>query len=156
MTQEESQLLSSIHNEIPISQEMGINDLRLSKEGLILAAELAPNRNHRGTAFGGSLNSIMLLAGWAWLHHWLGQEKVAAHVVVRDCTTRFYSAVSQNFRVEVEPPSVESEARFLRTLQRRGLAQIPLLVRIFGEKRVAVVMKAQFAAVRDFREATKG
>ncbi|MCB0385687.1 MAG: YiiD C-terminal domain-containing protein [Bdellovibrionales bacterium] len=154
MTDQESRLFTAIHDQIPISQAMGLEELHISEEGLKLSARLLPNRNHRGTAFGGSLNSIMLLAGWAWLHQWLEREKVAAYVVVRDCATRFYSAIAKDFVVEVESPPVEVEARFLRTWQKRGIAQLPLLIRSYGDKRVAVVMKAQFAAVRDFREAT--
>ncbi len=37
-------------------------------EPVVLRAPLAPNANHKGTAFGGSLYSLAVLTGWAWAH----------------------------------------------------------------------------------------
>ena len=50
---------------IPLVREMQIEVLGEAEGRLRLRAPLAPNVNDKGSAFGGSLASLMTLAGWA-------------------------------------------------------------------------------------------
>ena len=62
-------LQAILHTEIPISKEIGITMGTYDNGCLVLHAPLAPNINHKDTAFAGSLNAIATLAGWSlvWL-----------------------------------------------------------------------------------------
>jgi len=44
---------------------------RADDSGIILSAPLLPNANYKGTAFGGSLFSVAVLTGWAWVSRYL-------------------------------------------------------------------------------------
>ena len=50
--------------EIPLARAMALRVAAYDGDSLALAAPLAPNVNDKGCAFGGSLASLMTLAGW--------------------------------------------------------------------------------------------
>jgi thioesterase domain-containing protein len=57
------------YNKIPITRAMGVRVTRYDGDQLRLAAPIALNHNHLGTAFGGSLSAVATLAayGLIWL-----------------------------------------------------------------------------------------
>ena len=59
---------------IPLTRAMQVRVEGYDKSGLVLTAPLAANHNHLGTAFGGSLAALVMLAGYALL--WL-ESKIA-------------------------------------------------------------------------------
>jgi thioesterase domain-containing protein len=65
---------------IPISQHMGIQAVSYDGQCLRVTAPLANNINHQQSAFGGSLFSLVALAGWGLL-----QLKITE--LGLDCTT---------------------------------------------------------------------
>lgn len=70
--------------EIPISQAFKMVPSSYSSDGLKFVVPLAPNSNHMGSGFGGSLYVAALLVGWSWLHLQLksvGIENV--HIVIQ-------------------------------------------------------------------------
>lgn len=89
-----SRLLQQLWSErIPLAAAMQVEVRRLDDRELQLAAPLAANRNHVGTAFGGSLQGLATLAGW-------GVTLVAAGdaerfgVVIRASHMRFLAPVT--------------------------------------------------------------
>src|SRR5690606_6825838 len=54
--------------EIPLARAMQLSVAAYDGATLALAAPLAPNGNDKGCAFGGSLASLMTLAGWGLAH----------------------------------------------------------------------------------------
>jgi len=71
-----------LHAEIPLSQAMQVRVLRFDRNGLVLGAALAPNLNHKKTAFGGSLNSLATLACWGLVQLLRPEEPKTAMAVV--------------------------------------------------------------------------
>ncbi|RYG33271.1 thioesterase, partial [bacterium] len=53
-----------LHTSIPITSAMGI-EVREVAPALRLAMPLAPNGNHYGSAFGGSLAALLTATAWA-------------------------------------------------------------------------------------------
>ena len=70
-----------LNTELPITRHLGLRVLVADPGRVILNAPLAPNRNHKGTAFAGSLNALATLAGWSWLTTFLHHHRLAAQVV---------------------------------------------------------------------------
>ena len=60
---------------------------------LCLRAPLGPNVNDKGTAFGGSLVSLMTLAGWCLVSGRLQQAGLEAEVYVADSSIRYRAPV---------------------------------------------------------------
>ncbi|MDZ7686597.1 MAG: YiiD C-terminal domain-containing protein [Gammaproteobacteria bacterium] len=73
-------LEAAYHELIPISGYMGIRVKSWADGRLVLSVPLAPNINHQGSGFGGSLFSVAALAGWGILHY-LARRWDTAHPI---------------------------------------------------------------------------
>jgi thioesterase domain-containing protein len=62
LTNEE--LTQYLHAQIPISVAMGVRVQSSANSLVELSAPFAPNVNHHGTVFGGSISALATLAGW--------------------------------------------------------------------------------------------
>jgi thioesterase domain-containing protein len=116
---------------IPLAAAMAVEFRRLDEHHLELAAPLEPNRNHMGTAFGGSLQGVATLAGWGVTLIAAG-DVGARHVVIRDAQMRFSAPVSGAIQAEAAMPSVAAIAAFRNALTERGRARLTVPVAIRG------------------------
>jgi thioesterase domain-containing protein len=115
---------------IPLAGAMAVEIRRLDEHHLELWAPLEPNRNHMGTAFGGSLQGIAALAGWGVTLVAAGEG--ARHMVIRDAQMRFRAPVSGAIRAEASMPSAAAIAAFRGALAERGRARLTVPVAIRG------------------------
>ena len=67
---------------------------------LCLRAPLGPNVNDKGTAFGGSLVSLMTLAGWCLVSGRLQQAGLEAEVYVADSQVRYLAPLRADLMAE--------------------------------------------------------
>ena len=118
-------LTEYLHRNIPLTAAMQLRVLQCGDGSIELVAPLAPNRNHRDTAFGGSLATLGIVTGWALLQQSLGQEGVEARVVVQKSECEFLEPVAEEFFSAGSLPAAEW-TRFLDTLSKRGRARITI------------------------------
>src|SRR2546428_12629726 len=93
-----------LHQKIPITHAMGVRVTGYDEQALVLEAPLALNHNHLGTAFGGSLGSMAMLAGYALL--WLELRDHECHVVIRERTISFRRPLRGDIQAGCHPPEV--------------------------------------------------
>jgi thioesterase domain-containing protein len=108
---------------IPLAAAMQVEIRRLDDRGLQVAAPLAPNRNHVGTAFGGSLQGLATLAGWGVTLVTAGQHG-SVQVVVRECRMRFLSPVEGTLVANASWPDAAATAAFRARLAAAGRARL--------------------------------
>jgi thioesterase domain-containing protein len=113
---------------MPITTALGITVTRLDADGLALDLPLLPNRNHKGTAFAGSLSSLATLTGWSAIWLLLAEAGEEAHVVIQDASVRYLAPARSDTTARVEFPSAGTWEKALGTLRRRGRARIALVV----------------------------
>lgn len=77
-----SDLQRLLHREVPLSRHMGVAVESYDDVTLALGADLEPNVNIHGTAFGGSMYSLAALCGWALLRLRLEDLSLRAEVVL--------------------------------------------------------------------------
>ena len=123
--------------------------VRLVADGARFAVEapVALNSNHLQTAFGGSINAVATLAGYAFL--WLEVHDVPAHVVIRDSTIRFLRPVRETLRATCVAPATDALAEFHRRLTNNGKAAIELHVEVKEHGLLAAEFVATFVARRE-------
>ena len=141
------QLQDVLHHEIPLSQQMGLSVQDYDEAHLSLRAPLAPNINHKATAFAGSLNAVMTLAGWGLTWLLLAEREMRAVIVIQQSEIRYALPVGEDFVATCNVPSAHYVERFVEGLRRRGKARLALTVEIRDAKgQVAVAFSGYYVA----------
>ena len=125
------ELQAYLDHSIPLLSHMQVKVGELSDEGFSLVAPLEPNRNHIGTAFGGSLNSLAVLSGWSVIWLLLHARKLDAAIVIHEGHMKFQRPAAAGFEAHCQLPTAEEMARFVDSLARHGKARSTLHAEVF-------------------------
>lgn len=139
-------LAQAIAADLPISRHLGIRVEAADRSAVVLTAPLAENRNHKGTAFGGSLSAIATLAAWAWCWLLCRELGIAAQVVVQDSTIVYARPLAVDIRARCAAPAPQAVQRFLAAYRRSGRGRLTLAVEIGDAAGVAVRFTGRFVA----------
>lgn len=142
-----ARLQAYLYAHIPLVHHLQVQVDACDTIGLTLSAPLAANVNHEHTAFGGSLDSLAMLACWGmvWL---LLEPEVAVHIMVAESHMRFLQPVNITLRAHCPMPDENAQRVFLATLGRRHKARIELRSRIIQDGKVCAEFEGRFAAYR--------
>lgn len=141
------ELNSQLLADIPLAQAMALELADWDGRRLLLTAPLAPNRNDKGCAFGGSLASLMTLAGWGSTVLRMGDLAEGAEVYVQDSQIQYLAPVWQDIEIHAWAEDEDNDA-FRAAYRGRGRAR----TRIQAECRladgvVAAALSARFVAI---------
>jgi thioesterase domain-containing protein len=139
-------LQNRIVGEFVLAAHIGIVVESADDATVVLSAPLAPNANYKGTAFGGSLYSVAVLAGWAWVTRYLAARDLASDAVIQESTMRFLRPVQGALRASAAAPSDNEIDKFRKMLQRAGRGRISLQVEIGNNQGAAALFDGVFAA----------
>ncbi len=135
---------------IPLARAMDVTVLEYDGNRLALNAPLSSNVNDKGCAFGGSMVSLMTLAGWGLVNLKLGEADCRAEVYVADSSVSYLETLWDELVAEAALNDGESWQVFLQDFQKRGKARVTLAVEMTSVQGGAVVCKmtARFVAKR--------
>ena len=139
-------LQQRILGEFALAKHIGIEVESADDAVVVLRAPLAPNANYKGTAFGGSLYSVAVLAGWAWVTRYLAARGLSADAVIQESSVRFLVPVEGELRASAVAPAGEQIDKFRKMLQRAGRGRIRLRVDIHYDQNLATLFEGVFAA----------
>lgn len=144
--EQQSHLLDSI----PLARAMQVRMLAHEPDRLLLGAPLAPNSNDKGCAFGGSLASLMTLAGWSLIEVMLREHEMRCDVFVADSQVRYLAPVWDDLRAEARLAVDTDREAFLNTLANRGKARVHVACEVRGSESgsPAATLEARFVAKR--------
>jgi thioesterase domain-containing protein len=142
------QLEKVLLEEIPLTYGLGLRVDAAGPDLVRLSLPLDANRNHKHTAFGGSLYSAAVLAGWGVLWCALKQRGVKAQVVISGSGERFLKAVDGDFTAEciVAPGGLDMA---FKALERKGKARVHLDSVVFCKGEACVAFQGSFAMVAE-------
>lgn len=143
MTKDELQ--SEILTNIPISAAMGVRVVQIEGDSIRLAAPLAPNTNHKSTAFGGSIHALGVLACWALVTNRL-QGRSVGYIVIQDSHIEYLKPVTGDFEAHATWGSQGDAKRFLLALDRKGLARVRVKAEIHTGGFLCAVLVGTFVA----------
>jgi thioesterase domain-containing protein len=133
---------------IPLARAMQVRVHAYDDDQLALAVPLAPNINDKGCAFGGSLVSILTLAGWGLIVLRLAALNRACDVFVQDSSVRYLAPVWSDFVAEARLADGESWSAFANTLTARGRARLRVTCRVaLPDGSNACTLSARFVAL---------
>ncbi|MDE1898201.1 MAG: YiiD C-terminal domain-containing protein [Xanthomonadaceae bacterium] len=145
-----TRLQQYLHNHIPLAATMQVRvDAHTPQQSLVLAAPLAPNVNDKGCAFGGSLASLMTLAGWGLIELALQAQGEDCDVYVQDSTLRYQAPVRGDLRAAARLGDGEDWQTFFAQLAARGRGRLATVIEVHdGAGTAACSMSARFVAKR--------
>ncbi|HTV98172.1 MAG TPA: YiiD C-terminal domain-containing protein [Steroidobacteraceae bacterium] len=136
-----------ILDEFPLAKHIGIEVDCADDAGVVLRAPFGPNANFKGTAFGGSLFCVAVLAGWAWTTRYLAARHIAADALIQESSIRYLAPVQGELCARLEAPPLEQVDRFRRTLRRAGRGRIRLQVLVRDGSTLATRFDGVFVAM---------
>lgn len=149
MSDDRAYLEQLLHQDIPLTQALGLGVLGWQAGQLRLSLPLAANLNHKSSMFGGSLYCGAVLAGWGWLHQSLREAGVAdGHIVIQQGQIDYAEPVLADAEAICTAPPVAEWEKFLALYRRRGLARIRLHSHILAEGAEAVRFSGQYVLHR--------
>jgi len=142
----EQELQQIIHRDIPLTQGMGLRVKKITTDSVTLVAPLESNLNHQNTAFGGSISSILILAGWSLLYLRLKPLGTLGHIVTQETNIKFLQPVSGEIVAFCQIESDEQFDRFIKMFRKQGLARIQLTAQIRSNQGIAVEFSGTYIA----------
>jgi thioesterase domain-containing protein len=133
---------------IPISEVMGIHDLKISGSELSLQIPIEPNLNHKQTMFGGSLYSACALACYGLFLAGLRQHSVPTNdIVISAGSMRYLAPVRQAALVKARWESDKDMEKFFRSLQTKKKARVLMRAQIFVGEINCAEFSGHFVAI---------
>jgi thioesterase domain-containing protein len=132
---------------IPLARAMDMSIVAYDGASLTIAAPLAPNINDKGCAFGGSLASLMTLAGWALVRLAVDARTLSADIYVQDSAIRYLAPVRDDFRVVARHADGAPFDAFLDALAARGKARLRVHCEVAVRGGTAATLEAGFVAL---------
>lgn len=134
--------------DIPLARAMGLRVHAHDGDELALAAPLAPNINDKGCAFGGSLISLLTLAGWGLIVLKLSALGRQCDVYVQDSRVCYLAPVWSDFIARARLAEGETWMVFADTLAARGRARLRVACAVaLDDGREACTLEARFVAI---------
>lgn len=146
-------LQAEILESMPLADAMDIRIRRYTGDELEMTAPLAPNVNDKGCAFGGSLASLMTLAGWGLVRLALdaraGRVRAAPYdIYVQDSAIRYLAPVWQDFHALARLADASALPAFFDALDARGKARLRVHCSVpLADGSEAATLDAQFVAL---------
>jgi thioesterase domain-containing protein len=148
------ELQETLRREIPVTRHLGITVESYDGKRLVLSAPLAQNINHKGTAFAGSLNALVTLAGWGQLWLILKERQLHGKIVIQDSTNSYLLPVQSDFRASCDRPSPAQITRLENTFRKHHRARIELQAEIHDGSELAVSFKGRYVILLPDKQET--
>lgn len=136
-----------LFHEIKPAQALGIRVHHVESGRIELVAPFAPNRNDKGTAFAGSMASMLSLAGWGVITQSLRDAGIEADVMIVKSEIEYTAPARSALFAEAELSDHEI-ARISQELDVRGRSRIGLQADLHSDDVPCASMTADYAIVR--------
>lgn len=134
---------------MPPVAAMHIRALAFDGDGLVLHAPLVANVNDKQCAFGGSLASVMTLAGWGWLMLAADRAGLTSEVYVADSKIAYLAPLYEDLRARAWLRPGQDWPAITRTLGERKRASATMVAEVRTRAgAVASTLEARFAIKR--------
>lgn len=144
MNESIQELQKRLLEDIPLARAMDLTVAGYSGSTLSLRAPLEKNGNHKSTAFGGSLYSLAVLAGWGLLTLKVDESGRRGRIVIQESRIRYLQPVAEDFVATCRLDSEKALATFFRTYDRRGVGRIDLCCSIEANGATAVAFEGRY------------
>ena len=132
-------LETKLHTEIPMTKLMQLHVKSMDEKELITTAPLEPNINDKGTAFGGSSNSMTIISGWSaclLIAESLGFDKTMIAIIKNQSS--FRAPITKDLICHTYLPTKEQIEKIKEKLLSKGSTSIKIKAEIIENERVCL------------------
>ena len=127
------ELEAFVSQHVPLARAAGVRVTGYDGETLSVSAPLEKNINDKGTAFGGSLYNLCVIAGWGMTSIQCEALGLVGDIVVAKGEIEYLRPLRSELKASVRAPSAEAMAHFVESYQRRGRASLKHEVWVAGD-----------------------
>jgi len=138
-----------IESNIPMTKIMGMKILELSRESVCVAMPHAPNVNHQGSAFGGSIDSLFFVTSWAYVQLLIEDIEPHPRIVGRRGKTTFSKPIKSDFEAKVLMPDEAAIQVFIDDLTLKGKGRIKAKAVVEYEGEIAAEFEGDFVVLKN-------
>jgi thioesterase domain-containing protein len=143
------ELQDLFNQEIPITKSMGLDVVKSTSDEVILEFKLDVNKNHKGTAFGGSQYSACALSCYGLFLVGLRERGYTTNnIVISDGKISYDHPVGENFIAKASW-SLDSQTEFFDKLSRKQKAKVTLNALVEAKAKVCTSFEGDFVAILD-------
>ncbi|MEX0719628.1 MAG: YiiD C-terminal domain-containing protein [Balneolaceae bacterium] len=137
-----------LYKHIPITKALGVKAVAFSEDEIKFSAPLYKNINHRSTAFGGSISSLLITTGWSFVRLLFDSFDSIPSIVISKSSTDYLTPIrTEYFTSELLFPDQETVEKFLETFERFGKARITLKAQIKEEGEIMAEFEGDFVVI---------
>lgn len=137
-----------IYDQIPITEKMGLEVIEFKPLSVKIFARLEPNLNHKCTAFGGSINSLMTVCGWAAVFINIKEVDLNSHIVIQRSNIEYFLPIDKDFTAECTIEEQTGIEKFLLTYKKYRRARIKLNVFCRDNDKILSKFEGQYVVFR--------
>ena len=147
MNKEEAQ--KYINSNIPMSRLMGMNFIELTHQSVRVAMPYAPNINHQGSVFGGSIDSLFFITCWAYVQ--LLVEHIDPHprILGRRGSSVFHAPIKSDFEAQVIIPDNGMVHTLLNDLRQKGKGKFKAQANVEYKGKITAEFNGEFVVLMD-------
>ncbi|MDA8236147.1 MAG: YiiD C-terminal domain-containing protein [Clostridia bacterium] len=148
MSMSEKEFEEFLQKQIPITNDIILRVEKFTPSKVRLGVELKTNVNNRLLAFGGSINTVMSVCGWALVFSNIISHDADAHIVIQKSSIEYFQPIDSDFVVECELINNEKRERFFKTYKQLGKARLELQVVIKDHQEVMVRFRGLYVVFK--------
>ncbi len=139
-----------IEENSPIVKDMGFIVEEIGDERIVVSGEYCRHINHTKSVFGGSISSVMTLAGWGRVRLLIEDFDPAATVVIKSNSTEFIKPVTEDYIVYTQPIDERRIGKFRKTYEKfgRGRVEVGACLTHRGSTEVLARFQGEFVALK--------
>jgi thioesterase domain-containing protein len=137
-----------LHEQIPITKAMGFSVIEFTPSKVRILAKLEPNINHKSTAFGGSINCLLTVCGWAMTFINIKGIDPEAHVVIKKSNINYLKPIEEDFIAECELTDEESRDKFIKMYNKHKKGRLNLKVCCYKQDMLLAEYEGEYVAFK--------
>lgn len=137
-----------LHKKIPITKAMGFSVIEFTPSKVRISAKLEPNINHKSTAFGGSINSLMTVCGWAMVFINIKEIDPDAHIVIQKSNINYLAPINEDFIAECELSDEQSKGKFLEMYTKHKKGRLNVKVKCYNKETLLAEFEGLYVAFK--------
>lgn len=137
-----------LHHQIPITKEMGFCVVEFTPSRVRISAKLEPNKNHKSTAFGGSINSLMTICGWAMMFITIKEIDPDAHIVIQKSKINYLLPIDEDFVAECNLADESVKRKFSDTYSKHKKGRLKLKVTCYKQDLLLAEYEGDYVAFK--------